>query len=203
MGEKYIGTKFETIFQGKFISNKTEARKIKQLIELGKYLGQMGFEDNNGGNFSFKSSRGVVIKTTGSFPHKLKEDNFVLLNGFKKNKVFVFGDKEPSSEARLHWSAYEARPDINYVIHTHDFTAVNCPAELDEVVYIKEYPYGTIESARAVKKASKKGNYLMMENHGIIVLGKTIPSILKLIKKYHEKFKAITANPTVNCRIKK
>ncbi len=203
MGEKYIGTKFKTIFQGDFTPGKRDQKLIDELILIGKKLGKMGFEDDNGGNFSFRSGDGMVIKSTGSFPHKLKKSDFVFVSGFKKDEVYVLGKKEPSSEARLHWGVYQARPDINCVLHTHDFVAVSCPIKIEGVKYIKEIPYGTIESARAVKNASKKNDYLVMTNHGVLALGKNISTTLKLIKKYHEKFKGITKSSAVNCRAQK
>jgi L-fuculose-phosphate aldolase len=200
MGENYSGTKFNSIFKGEFKPNKEELKKINEIISLGKYLGDMGFEDDNGGNFSFRTENGIVIKTTGSFPHELKESDFVLVSGFQGDDVYVYGEKEPSSEARLHWEIYQARPDINYVIHTHDFTAVNCPEKISSVIYVPEFPYGTIESAEAVKNASKKGDYLLMENHGIVSLAENLPKALKLIEKYHEKFKQIKKELASDCR---
>ncbi len=203
MSEKYIGTKFKTIYLGKFKASPKELKLIKSLIEAGKELAKLGCQDDNGGNFSVRTKNGIIIKTTGSFPHKLKIDDFVLVSGFKADEVYVYGDREPSSEARLHWGIYQARPEINSVLHSHDFLAVNCTEKLKEVVYIKEYPYGTMESARAIKNASKKGDYLIMKNHGVLSMAKNVSSALKLIKKNHEKFKAITKSTTINCRIKK
>lgn len=203
MSEKYIGTKFKTIFQGKFIPTKKEEILIENLIKIGKELGGMGCRDNNGGNFSVRTKNGIIIKTTGSFPHKLKKSDFVLVSGFKKDKVYIYGQKEPSSEARLHWGIYQVRFDVNCVLHTHDFVVVHCPIKVNEVKYIKEIPYGTLESARAIKNASKNNNYLIMKNHGVLAVGKNIPTALKLIKKYHEKFKRTTKSTTANCGTQK
>lgn len=203
MGEKYTGTKFKTIYKGKFNPSAKELKSIKDLIKVGKDLAKLGCKDNNGGNFSVRTKDGIIIKTTGSFPHQLKQNDFSLVTGFRKDEVYVYGQKEPSSEARFHWGVYQARPDINCVLHTHDFVAISCPVREKSCVYIKEIPYGTMELARAVKNASKKGDYLIMQNHGVIALGKNISSTLKLIKKYHENFKTITKSTAPNCRTKK
>ncbi|PKM91320.1 hypothetical protein CVU82_01835 [Candidatus Falkowbacteria bacterium HGW-Falkowbacteria-1] len=203
MGEKYTGTKFKTVFKGKFIPNAKESEIIKTLIKIGKELGRMGFKDNNGGNFSVRTKNGIIIKTTGSFPHQLKKSDFALVAGFKKDEVYVYGEKEPSSEARLHWGIYQARPEINCALHTHDFTAIHCLTKVNGCIYIREISYGTMESARAVKNAAKKGDYLIMKNHGVIALGKNMISALKLIKKYHEKFETIATTPSSDCRTKK
>lgn len=203
MGEKYTGTKFKTIFKGQFIPTKKEEKLIADLIVAGKELGQMGFKDNNGGNFSIRTKNGIIIKATGALPHKLKKSDFVLVTGFRKDEVYVYGEKEPSSEARLHQAIYQARLDINCVLHTHDFIAVFCPIRIAGVKYVKELPYGTIELARTIKRASKNNDYIVMTNHGVLAMGKNITSALKLIKKYHEKFKSIEKGSTSDCRAEK
>lgn len=198
MAEKYIGTKFKTIYQGSFNPNCRELKLIESLIKVGKELAALGCQDENGGNFSVRTKGGIVIKSTGAFPHQLKKNDFVLVSGFKKEDVFIYGDKEPSSEARLHWGIYQARPEINCVLHTHDFLAVNSPQKIKDLPYVSDYPYGTMELARAVKRASKRSDYIIMKNHGVLALGKNISSSLKLIKKYHEKFKTITKTDSAN-----
>ncbi|MFA5420729.1 MAG: class II aldolase/adducin family protein [Patescibacteria group bacterium] len=203
MGEKYIGVKFETVYLGDFKPKSSDLKIIDKLIDAGKYLGLMGFEDKNGGNFSFKVKNGIIIKATGSFPHKLKRNDFCLVTGFRGDKVYVYGSKDPSSEARLHWGIYQVREDVKCVLHTHDFIAVRCNMKIEGIGYVKEYPYGTLESARAIKRASKKNNYLIMENHGVIAFSKNIPSTLKLIKKYHEKFKSIKESSSTDSRVEK
>ncbi len=191
MGEKYIGTKFKTIYLGDFKPNKNEKRIINQLIKIGNNLGRLGLKDKNGGNFSFKTSRGIIIKTTGSYPHNLKIKDFVLMTDFLKDKVFVYGKSEPSSEARLHFKIYQTREDIKCVLHSHDSLAINLKEKVKGPIYIKEYPYGSLESARAIKQAVTRGDYIIMKNHGVFALGKTIKSSFNLIYKYHEKFKTI------------
>ena len=72
-----------------------------------------------------------------------------------------------------------------------------------DIGYIKNYPYGTMELARAVKRSAKKWDYIIMKDHGVLSLGKDIKTAFKLIKKYHEKFKTITEETTTKCRAKK
>ncbi len=203
MSEKYQGTKFETVYCGEFKPTKKEIFLIDKLIEVGKELAQLGCQDKNGGNFSVRTKEAMIIKTTGSWPDRLTREDFVLVSGFKKNQVFVKGNQEPSSEARLHWGTYEVRPDINCLLHSHDFLVINSSTRLRDIGYIKNYPYGTMELARAVKRSAKKWDYIIMKDHGVLSLGKDIKTAFKLIKKYHEKFKTITEETTTKCRAKK
>jgi len=189
--EKYIGVKFETIFLGDFMPSAKEKVLINSLISAGKVIGNLGIKDQNGGNFSVRTKTGIIIKRTGAHPYELKPQDFVLVEKYQGNKVWVRGKSEPSSEARLHLSVYRARPDINCILHCHDFPAICCSEKIPNIGYIKEHPYGTLESARAVARTAKKYDYAIMENHGVIAFGKSISITLSLIKKYHEKFKKL------------
>jgi len=62
MGEKYIGTKFKTIYKGDFTPTSQELKQIKRLIKVGKDLAKLGCKDNNGGNFSVRTKKGIIIK---------------------------------------------------------------------------------------------------------------------------------------------
>lgn len=190
--EKYIGVKFKTIFLGDFMPTEKEKKEIKKIISIGKKFGKMGFGDKNGGNFSFRSKEGMVIKTTGSFPDKLKISDFVLVKKILGKKIWVEGRKEPSSEARFHWFIYQVRQDIQNVLHVHDRLVVESSRKIKGVGYVPAQPYGTLKLARAVKEKAKNFNYIVLKNHGVIALAKKIEESFFSIKKYHEKFKKIT-----------
>lgn len=196
MSEKYQGTKFESIYQGEFKASRNDLLLIDRLIEVGKDLSDLGCQDENGGNFSLRRGDAMIIKASGSWPHKLTREDFVLVTAIKGDKVFLRGSKEPSSEARFHWGAYQVRPDINCLLHSHDFLVVNSQVRLRGVGYIKKYDYGTVELARAIKRSARKWDYIVMKDHGVLSLGKDISSALKLIKKYHEKFRTIAKETT-------
>jgi L-fuculose-phosphate aldolase len=189
--EKYIGTKFTTIFTGDFKPSPAERALIKKLIAAGHTIGGMQIKDKNGGNFSARVKQGIIIKRTGAHPYNLKPKDFVLVQKFVKDRVWAAGKVEPSSEARLHLSVYKANPKVNCILHCHDFVAVFCPKKIAGIGYIREIPYGTLESARAVSRAAKKYDYAIMENHGVIAFGKDIAAALKLIKRYHARFEKL------------
>jgi len=186
--EKYIGTKFTTIFLGDFIPNKKEAKLIAELIAVGHIFGAMGIKDQNGGNISVRVSDGFLIKRTGAHPYELKAADFVKVAKTRGDKVWAYGKFEPSSEARLHEAIYKARPDINCVLHCHDFLAVFNPKKFEDIAYIKEISYGTTESAKAVSTKAKSFNYLIQTNHGVIALGKSIKTAINIIRKFHQRF---------------
>lgn len=187
--EKYIGTKFNIAFIGDFKPTIKEKELIKEMIKAGKQAGKMGMKDKNGGNISVRTKAGLIIKRTGAHPDALKISDFVLVVKADKDMVWVKGSYEPSSESRLHYFVYQARPDINCVFHAHDFLVLKSGQKFSELAYLKPYSYGTMESAKAVVSAAKKHDYIIQVNHGVIALGKNIKKSLDLIIKYHEKFK--------------
>lgn len=189
--EKYIGTKFNIVFAGDFKPTEREKGLIKEMIKAGKETGKLGMKDENGGNISVKTKDGFIIKRTGAHPFALKISDFVLVVKADKDTVWVKGKYEPSSESRLHYFTYQARPDINCLFHAHDFLVLQSKLKFKEIAFLKPYSYGTMESARAVSRVAKKYNYIVQQNHGVIALGKSIKKALDIIIEYHEKFKSI------------
>jgi len=180
--ERYIGVKFQTVFYGHFSPTKEEIKKIKKLILVGKKIASLGIKDKNGGNFSFRTKNGLVIKRTGAFPYQLKVSDFVKVTKISGDKVFTLGEYEPSSESRLHWLVYEARKDIDYILHCHDFSAVYNTEKFKDIGYVPALPYGTLALARAIKEKAKQYNYLIQKNHGVIALGKDPDIAFVLLK---------------------
>jgi len=113
-----------------------------------------------------------------------------------------------SKEINLHLGCYKARPDINAVIHTHPFiiTAIGTvlvgKKRLLHGVYpersrgarndrgtaiIKHYKPGSIALAKAVSKTIKKADSVIMANHGLVVVGRSL-------KEAYEKTVKIEVN---------
>jgi methylthioribose-1-phosphate isomerase len=180
--EKYIGVKFQTVFLGDFLPTSEELKKIKQLILIGKKIGNLGIKDKNGGNFSFRTKKGMVIKRTGVYPYQLTIKDFVKVIKISGNKVYVLGKNEPSSESRLHELIYQTRKDVNYILHIHDFHAVYIREKFKDIGYVNEIPYGSMALAQAIKEKAKKYNYLIEKNHGVIALSKDPEIALTLLK---------------------
>lgn len=180
--EKYAGVKFKTVFSGVFLPTKEELLKIKELILIGKKIASLGIRDKNGGNFSFRTKDGFVIKRTGAYPYRLKVKDFVKVIKISNGKVFVLGKDEPSSEARFHWFIYQVRKDVDYIIHCHDFSAVFNRKKFKDIGYVPDLPYGTLTLAKAIKEKAKRYNYLILKNHGVVAFGKDLNTVFGLIK---------------------
>jgi len=190
--EKYIGVKFQTVCSGNFLPTKKELTKIKKLILIGKKIGKLGIKDKNGGNFSFRTKGGMVIKRTGIYPYQLKINDFVKVSKISGDKVFVFGKNEPSSESRLHWFIYQARKDVNYILHCHDFSAVYNNEKFRDIGYVSALPYGTLALAQAIKEKAKEYDYLIQKNHGVVALGREIENAFSLLENMMKNLKELS-----------
>lgn len=97
----------------------------------------------------------------------------------------------------IHSGVYSARPDINCVMHTHTPNGVAVsllPDGLrpisqdalhiyDELAY---HPYGvpaTDEEGEALGKSCRSGSCIILQNHGLLAIGPTIPATLKRLYK--------------------
>ena len=107
--------------------------------------------------------------------------------------AWLDGD-EPSTEWRLHRAIYEARPDVDGIVHAHPLyaSAVAClrlaipafhysvpqlgGADIRCAAYAT---YGTEALAQAAVEALKDRKACLMANHGIVAVGETVEEALK------------------------
>ncbi len=96
-----------------------EAKNI--VIKAGHELLKAGLIVRTWGNISCRiSETQFVITPSGKAYDTLTPDDIVLVN---IADLSYDGDVKPSSEKGIHASCYELRPDINFVIHTHQKNA--------------------------------------------------------------------------------
>ncbi|HVC17038.1 MAG TPA: class II aldolase/adducin family protein [Rhodanobacter sp.] len=74
------------------------------------------------GNFSLLDDGKIIVSCsqTSSLP-AVSKDDLAVVAGYDAESFTVeyFGKKVPSSESSLHFSAYQARPDLGAVVHGH------------------------------------------------------------------------------------
>jgi L-fuculose-phosphate aldolase len=96
-----------------------EAKQI--VIKAGLELLKAGLIVRTWGNISCRvSDTQFVITPSGKAYDGLTPDDIVLVN---IADLSYDGDVKPSSEKGIHASCYQLRPDINFVIHTHQKNA--------------------------------------------------------------------------------
>lgn len=93
----------------------------------------------------------------------------------------------------IHSGAYISRPDVNCVMHTHTRAGIAVgatergllPLSQHSLVVLNDLAYhdyggpGTLEERESVGQSCTRANNVIMRNHGLLTLGKTIPDAFK------------------------
>ena len=159
----------------------------KEIIKTGKRMYAKGYVVASEGNMSIRmGANKILITPSGKNKGMLKEKDLVVvtLNGKR-----ISGSLKPSSELLMHLFVYQKRKDVNAVVHAHPpyslaFASAHLPLAqnlLPEVImFLGEIPlaaYATPSTEEVPKSLSsfiEKHNAFLLENHGILTLGKDI-----------------------------
>lgn len=173
-------------------SGKAEEAARRAVIATALAMSRTGLSPGRSGNVSTRWKDGMLITPTGLAYDSLKPRDvvFVAADGSVPGK-----QRKPSSEWRFHLTAYEARPDIGAVVHTHSLHATvlassrrSIPAfhYMVAVAGGKDIPvvpyatFGTEELARNVAHGLAERKACLMANHGVIATGATLAEALEL-----------------------
>lgn len=121
----------------------------------------------------------------------------------------VAGEREPSSERRVHLAIYAARPDVGAVVHTHSVHATRWSSrgqplsagteEGETVATAQSAPAGTDELACAVVEALGSGGAVLMASHGVVAVAADLPAALEVAR--HVERRAKVASNMVGRRV--
>jgi L-ribulose-5-phosphate 4-epimerase len=158
----------------------------QQIVETAWELVQKGFLMATGGNLSLRiSGQDSFAITPSNYDYLKMKPNDVCVLDFDLN--LLEGTLKPSVESSMHGAVYQARPDVNAIVHTHQvytsaLTLIKTPipALFDEqalflgrsVEIIPYAPSGTGFLKNTVAKHVKNhNNAFMLQNHGALVFG--------------------------------
>lgn len=151
------------------------------LVACGRDLLARGLLSQTSGNLSIRLGDEVFITPT-SMEYNLIEPADIVVVGL--DGAVRSGDRRPSSEAPLHCLAYQTRPDISAIVHTHSPHATTLavlglpiPAVhymiavtgTTEIAVADYATYGTPELARNVRSAfAAPAKAALIANHGLV-----------------------------------
>lgn len=158
------------------------------IVEHGKKMIDASLTVGTGGNISIfnRESGYMAISPSGVKYYDMKDEDVVIMD--LEGNV-IEGNLKPSTEHEMHSIVYKNRDDVNAMIHTHALyaTTIACLNEsLPAIDYLvafsggkdvrcAEYAsYGTKEIAENALKAMEGRNAVLLANHGMNVVGKTI-----------------------------
>ena len=168
-----------------------ESSLRQQLIAALQRLDTLGLNRGSTGNLSHRLGDGMLITPTGMGAADCGPDDLVWL-GFDGT---LRGAWKPSSEWHFHQALYEARPELQAVVHTHatHATALAClrrplPAFHYMVAVaggtdVRCAPYhlfGTPELSQAVVQVMQGRKAALLATHGLVTAGATLREAMKV-----------------------
>jgi ribulose-5-phosphate 4-epimerase/fuculose-1-phosphate aldolase len=142
---------------------------------------------------SFTKEQEFFITSTGCWFENITADDVVKCSLKTKKKVNK-SDKNPSSETLMHALILQNRPDVCVVLHYQPVygTLISCSSYFPDFNIIPEIPYcigdvscvdyykpGSRELAKNVSQALSTANLVIMQNHGLTVVGKDFEQVLQ------------------------
>jgi len=154
------------------------------IVEVGRRLYARGYTASNDGNISVRLDGERLIMTPTNVCKGFMAPEMMCITDLDGRKIA--GDRNPSSEMKMHLEVYRQRPDVKAVVHAHPpiatgFAVAGIPldrAVLAEVVTtlgsvpIAEYATpSTRELPESVRKYVKAHDGMLLANHGALTLG--------------------------------
>jgi L-fuculose-phosphate aldolase len=169
----------------------------KLIVDSGRRMLNSGLTVETWGNISARDREtGLVYLTPSAMSYEIIcEDDVVVA---KTDGTIVDGKRRPTVEFEMHLGIYNARPEINAVVHTHPVYSQifgvlreSIPAVIDEAAQVLggevrcaryELP-GTKELAAAcVQALGKDGCACLLANHGAVSLGADMDAAFRAAK---------------------
>ncbi|MBT7670501.1 MAG: class II aldolase/adducin family protein [Bdellovibrionales bacterium] len=157
-----------------------------QIIKYCSRMDQMGFVANHDGNISVKFDQQLLSTPTAEAKFNITGDMILTLSPSGKK---LKGAGKPFSEIALHVACYNARDEINAVIHAHptyasarglvgkDFTPSLPEAIVSLGDRIPVTPFAMPRDAQnelIIHQTLSKVDAFMMKGNGVIAVGKTL-----------------------------
>ena len=161
-----------------------EEQARADIIEVGRRMYARGYVASNDGNISIRLDDQRLLATpTGVSKGFMTPDMLVLTDMAGKK---IAGERNVSSEIKMHMAVYQLRPDVNAVVHAHPPLATAFAvagialdrAVLAEVICtlgsipIADYATpSTADLPAAISKYAKAHDGILMSNHGALTAG--------------------------------
>ncbi len=138
----------------------------------------------------------LFAMTPSGVPYRILKPEQILIVDWEANVVEGDGIGKPSSERKVHFAAYKARPDVGSVIHSHSIYASalaaagrGLPPIIDEMVVciggaVDCTPYGmpaTPQLADSAIELMGLRQAVLMRNHGVVGVGRDLEEALTVV----------------------
>jgi len=161
------------------------------MCEVGKRIWQRGFCAGNEGNHSVRLGPDRFLCTpTGVSKGFITPDDLLTIDSLGKPILFNAKKRQPTSEIKVHLSIYQARPDVNAVVHSHPPHATAfalCDQPLPAGIHpeaelflghVPIAPYATPSTQAAADAVASviqpDTNTVLMANHGSVTFSDSL-----------------------------
>ncbi len=166
-----------------------EEQARADIVEVGRRLWERGYVASNDGNISVRLDGHRLMTTPKSVSKGFMTADMMVITDLDGRKIA--GERDASSELKMHLEVYRNRPDARAVVHAHPPTATGFAvagipldrAVLAEVITtlgsipIAEYATpSTQELPDAVRKYVKAHDGLLLANHGALAIAGDVMS---------------------------
>ena len=140
----------------------------------------------SGGNISFRMEDQVFITPSQTDKATITAEEIGVLSISGENQT---PHLKPSMESKMHLAIYHLRPDVKAIVHAHPVFATSFCISKKEIktnlageawavigtpVKADYQLMGTQNLANVVAEASTIGNVILLENHGVLAVGKNL-----------------------------
>lgn len=155
-------------------------------------MSALGLSRGTSGNVSARAGDGMVV-TPSALRYEVMELRDVVYADLDGRTLE--GDRKPTTEWPMHAAIYQARPDIDAVVHTHAtfcttlatlrrgipaFHYMVAMAGGDSIRCAPYATFGTPELAHAAVQALQDRRACLLANHGMVALGPSPEAALDL-----------------------
>jgi L-fuculose-phosphate aldolase len=158
----------------------------RRLLDAAKRMGAEGLSPGTSGNVSVRVNDRFLITPTGMAYAALTAEDLVEVTW---DGAVPRGQRQPSSEWRMHRDIYQRRAEAHAIFHTHSMfcTTLSCLRRpIPAVHYMiavtgsavvpcaKYATYGTAALSAAVVEALRGTQACLLANHGMVAMGASL-----------------------------
>jgi len=151
-----------------------------EIVATGRALLRLGLVTGTSGNVSAREGELVHITPAGLPYEEMTVEDLVTLG---LDGAVIAGDREPSSERRVHLAVYAARADARALVHSHSVHATAWSAldePLGDVLTAPFAPSGSDEIAAAAVDALGDRGAVLLARHGVVAVGDSPAAALEV-----------------------
>ncbi|KAB8130514.1 class II aldolase/adducin family protein [Gracilibacillus oryzae] len=180
----------------------------EQLKQYAEKLVTSGLVVGAGGNLSMREGEFMYISPSGFDLQEIETEQWVKVHIATGE---VYGDLKPSSEVLMHLECFRKRADIDSVLHAHPSYSVavssagleipamfpDFPAMIRNVAYLDYLIPTTNVLADAVAEVIEATDVVVMRNHGVLTVGKSMKEAYFFMQLVEEAAKVYAISKSV------